>query len=620
MTVRTRSRSGSISHGSSTPRSRSGSVASSVHSVFRPPASAASAALNAPPRPPSPTGTSSTPTQRTFSATIHPSASSTTPFPDTNLFKGDDPLSIAAAAVAAAAYEAERDRIQHRNPSSSSSASVSSTKPHYYAHGQDSQYFSENAGDEAQPAAKTAPLLSAASSTPFTASPILEKGSMPSLEEVGGDVNVGTARTSVASEAKGGSGGEVARNDGEWTKRKRHYFVLSSAGKPVYSRYGDDTSALTTYMGIIQALMSSFLSASDSLQSFQAGSHRFVFSTKGPLYLLAISSAGESESELRRQLDNLYSQILFTLTLSQLERIFEKRLNYDLRGLLTGTEVFFDEMLRSHLKGPPWFLKSFQCLRVRSAVRNSVHGILVNGAPKNLLYALLIAKDKVVGMARSKRFPLHGMDVLLLINMVNGSTTFRSAESWTPICLPTFHSGAFVHAYVCFLTQDLCLVLVSPDKDAFFEMSAFRSAVASGLDSNGCVDEIEDAILADPYKLVELKVPGIRHFVCRPKGISQITEPYPVPPYTKKSDYRRLMSQYQYSHSKLEQVEGNVKLIFQTTQHETVVGWSSNSYEFLTSFSPLVGKDVVSSSLTSLQKWVKANEGEIFVVAVPVFG
>ena len=76
-------------------------------------------------------------------------------------------------------------------------------------------------------------------------------------------------------------------------------------------------------------------------------------------------------------------------------------------------------------------------------------------------------------------------DLHLIFNMVNSSTSFRSVpESWMPICLPKFNDRGFLHAYVSYLipsypgpASDLCLVLVSPDRDKFFELSHCRKMI-----------------------------------------------------------------------------------------------------------------------------------------------
>lgn len=50
-----------------------------------------------------------------------------------------------------------------------------------------------------------------------------------------------------------------------WRSRRKHFFVLSSAGKPIYSRYGDD-SIISGYMGVIQTIISFFEDNNDTLK------------------------------------------------------------------------------------------------------------------------------------------------------------------------------------------------------------------------------------------------------------------------------------------------------------------------------------------------------------------
>ena len=93
-----------------------------------------------------------------------------------------------------------------------------------------------------------------------------------------------------------------------WRSRRKHFFVLSSAGKPIYSRYGDD-NIISGYMGVIQTIISFFEDNGDMLKytillgpannrTFATKTHRFVVIKEGPLYLVAISSLGESELQV----------------------------------------------------------------------------------------------------------------------------------------------------------------------------------------------------------------------------------------------------------------------------------------------------------------------------------
>lgn len=50
-------------------------------------------------------------------------------------------------------------------------------------------------------------------------------------------------------------------------------FVLSEAGKPIYSRYGS-VEALSTTMGVMTALVSFVQSAGDAIRAIYAGEQR----------------------------------------------------------------------------------------------------------------------------------------------------------------------------------------------------------------------------------------------------------------------------------------------------------------------------------------------------------
>jgi hypothetical protein len=50
-----------------------------------------------------------------------------------------------------------------------------------------------------------------------------------------------------------------------WRGRRKHFFILSAAGKPIYSRYGDD-AIISGYMGVIQTIISFFEDNGDMLR------------------------------------------------------------------------------------------------------------------------------------------------------------------------------------------------------------------------------------------------------------------------------------------------------------------------------------------------------------------
>jgi len=69
------------------------------------------------------------------------------------------------------------------------------------------------------------------------------------------------------------------------------------------------------------------------------------------------------------------------------------------------------------------------------------------------------------------------LDLHLLLNTLASSAALRSAETWLPMCLPKFNPGGFVHAYISFLLEDVGLVFVSADREAFEELRIWKDAV-----------------------------------------------------------------------------------------------------------------------------------------------
>lgn len=69
------------------------------------------------------------------------------------------------------------------------------------------------------------------------------------------------------------------------------------------------------------------------------------------------------------------------------------------------------------------------------------------------------------------------VDLHLLLNFVNSCTAFRTSETWTPLCLPRFDDSGFLHAYVCFIETDICLVNLSTNPADFYKMSECRKSI-----------------------------------------------------------------------------------------------------------------------------------------------
>ncbi len=169
-------------------------------------------------------------------------------------------------------------------------------------------------------------------------------------------------------------------------------WLFFGTGRPVFTAHGSE-HALAGFMAIIDAMMSFVKDRGDSLHSIRcsinkwptascswanqpfllcgmplcsmvakfvlafvsgtwpagsllsnsgcfcrAGKHLIVFLERGPLYLVAVSSAGEPESALKLQLDLLHAHLLAILT-DNFDRMLAKNPRFEPRRLL-GMHLF----------------------------------------------------------------------------------------------------------------------------------------------------------------------------------------------------------------------------------------------------------------------------------------
>ena len=282
-----------------------------------------------------------------------------------------------------------------------------------------------------------------------------------------------------------------------WKSKKKHFLILSSAGKPIYNRHGDN-NLISGYIGIIQTIISFYEGTKDHLRGFTAGAARFVIMSEGPLYLVAISKLGESDSQLRVQLEALYMQILSTLTLPTLTHLFSNRPSTDLRRPLQGTEPLLSALADTFTRGsPPTLLSALECLKIRTSHRQVINNTLLKTRCDDLLYGLIVAGGRLVSVVRPKRHSLHPNDLQLIFNMLfeAGSVKAGGGENWIPLCLPGFNKNGYLYMYVSFLEagdgnedapskhseserqDEVAVLLISANKESFFDLRKMRDAV-----------------------------------------------------------------------------------------------------------------------------------------------
>ncbi|CAK9165182.1 unnamed protein product [Ilex paraguariensis] len=466
-----------------------------------------------------------------------------------------------------------------------------------------------------------------------------------------------------------------------WRKRKKHFFILSNSGKPIYSRYGDEYK-LAGFSATLQAIISFVENGGDRVKLVRAGKHQVVFLVKGPIYLVCISCTEEPYESLRGQLELIYGQMILILTKS-VNRCFEKNPKFDMTPLLGGTDVVFSSLIHSFSWNPATFLHAYTCLPLAYATRQAAGAVLQDVADSGVLFALLMCKQKVISLVGAQKASLHPDDMLLLSNFVMSSESFRqvpltldlyfifpsstrTSESFSPICLPRYNPMAFLYAYVHYFdvriavllipSGDTYLMLLTTSSEAFYHLKDCRIRIEMVLLKSNVLTEVQRSLVdggmhvevlpidsspssgsSSPHlgqlrpatdsperfreAIVSIGGPaGLWHFVYRSIYLNQYVSSEFSSPIHGPRQQKRLYRAYQKLYASMhDKGIGPHKTQFRRDENYVLLCWVTQDFELYAAFDPLADKALAIKICNRVCQWVKDVENEIFLLGASPF-
>ncbi|XP_042586336.1 vacuolar fusion protein MON1 homolog B-like [Cyprinus carpio] len=349
-----------------------------------------------------------------------------------------------------------------------------------------------------------------------------------------------------------------------WRQHRKHVFVLSEAGKPIYSRYGNE-EALSSTMGVMMALVSFVQAGGNMIQSIFSGGQRQALDGRQ-------HEAGIRIHDIEKAVQNL---------------------------------------LRTKQQTPQ--------VKVLAALKDAVYAGLQSHHTDNRLVSVVQEKT-VLEDARLKPSDLH-----LLFNLIRASA-FQAGEIWMPICLPLFNHDCYFYAYVAYLDPPectVCLVLLSTDKEAFYAVAECKRKIEEAFASQNALQWVANTQL---YYVDDISVANLRHFLYKPskvldhhRQLPQFTCPEMEVGYRSQEERIRLLDLYRNMHNRIHSTSRPLKLIYHSAGKETLLAWVTSKFEMFACFTPLVTKKSAISELTKLLRWIKKEEDRLFICHLPKY-
>jgi vacuolar fusion protein MON1 len=451
-----------------------------------------------------------------------------------------------------------------------------------------------------------------------------------------GDLDFATEFDGLPAIEDDGSNEELIHS--VWRSKKKHFLILSAAGKPIYTRHGSD-AVISSYTGIVQTIISFYQSSGNPLRGFSSGGARFVILSQANLFLVAISRFLESDTQLRLQLEALYMQILSTLTLPNLEHIFSVRPSSDLRRPLQGTEILLSSLADSFTRGSPsTLLSALESLKLRKSHREVINSTFMKSRVDDLLYGLIVAGGRLVSVIRPKKHSLHPSDLQLIFNMLFEAEGIKAGggESWIPLCLPGFNPNGYLYMFVSFLNlanhihqagdeeeipkeDAVAIILISANKESFESIRSMKNYLVHELHRTRSLRIIQDAIqLGRPLPTDIIPGTALRHFLYKSKANVQFCMPSFAQHETPRLR-RRLLSVYHELHASVHTKHASVKVHHSVGSSHTALAWVTPMFELYCVSGPTTGRNALAQSANKIVQWVQGQEERVFIIGGAVF-
>ena len=318
----------------------------------------------------------------------------------------------------------------------------------------------------------------------------------------------------------------------QFYEQKRHYFIMTEGGTPIYSRYGDEIqncSLLATFSAIITkfTIFNNEKNSQEKLNYICNDNSIIAFLKKGKIVFIALSNKTDSLSFLYSQLELLYQQLLSIVTSERMPILEEKPSSCS--TVLSGINESMEQMIEYSSNTLVGLLSSYQVLPIenRQKLNNICHKYL-----KNALICCLITPDakEIISLSKSNIINISFNDIILIQCLIISSDSLRTGESWVPICLPGISSEGFLQLYCNFVTTDkfgIIFVTESQEQKYFNDFVNLSRKIFNEIEEQKLLINIENSLKKKEIKKIKNEnkdISVIKDFIEGTIGVKEVID------------------------------------------------------------------------------------------------
>ena len=318
----------------------------------------------------------------------------------------------------------------------------------------------------------------------------------------------------------------------QFYEQKRHYFIMTEGGTPIYSRYGDEIkncSLLATFSAIITkfTIFNNEQNSQEKLNYICNENSIIAFLKKGKIVFIALTNKTDSISFLYSQLELLYHQLLSIVTSERMPILEEKPSSCG--RILSGINESLEQIIEYSNNTMVSLLSSYQVLPIEN--RQNINKICQKYIGNALICCLITPDAKeIIALSKSNLINLAFSDMVLIQCLIMSSDSLRNGESWVPICLPVISSEGFLQLYCNFVTTNkfgIIYVTESQEQKYFNDFVNLSRKIYDEIEEQNYLKYIENSQKKIQYKQFDIQnndISKIKDFIEGTIGVKEVFE------------------------------------------------------------------------------------------------